>query len=64
MKVWTLVVDEERTVVTSVHRSDDDALEAFYVNYDPMGEFEESENRLQAIMDSCGLCVYIEEHEI
>lgn len=61
MEVWTLTVDDGSRIATSVHRSEREALDALYLNYDADGQHDRD---IQALIDAQGLVIYIDSHEV
>lgn len=62
MNVWTLTVDGDYEVTTSVHRSEDDAYNQLFAEYDPSGHVYRGD--LQKLLDGEGLVVKVEEHHL
>lgn len=58
--VWTLTVDDGKSIGTTVHPSEADALTALYEKYaDPNWPRDDF---IQGLIDTEGLVIYIEEH--
>ena len=58
MRIWTLTVDSNYSVSTTLHRSEEDATRALRDNFDPEGEYAD----VQALLDGQRITVWIEEH--
>ena len=60
-EIWTLTVDVDREIYTTVHSSEQDALRSLFENYDEVGEYG---GDLQALIDGQCLIVHIEAHTL
>lgn len=70
LTIWTLTVDDDNGLFTSVHLSEADAIQYVLDAYDPDGEFtgkpvtETPADDLQSVMDGRRLVVHIESHTV
>lgn len=63
MKITTLTVDTDDTIITTVHRNEAEAIEYLRENYDPDGDFGDDDEIVQHLCNN-GLCIYIEDHPL
>ena len=61
MILWTLTVDDTDQMVTSIHRTECEAIEALFNRFD-VGD--DPRDDLQTVMDAYRICVYIDFHEV
>ena len=65
MHVWTLTVDDPNAagIQTSVHASEEIAIAFLRSQFDPEGNFTNSEDVVQSFCDN-GFVIYIDEHAV
>jgi hypothetical protein len=57
--VWTLTVNHDKDIQTTVHHSESDAIKCLFDNFDPAKQYR---GDMQALMDGERLVIKIDEH--
>lgn len=59
--IHSLTTESDKSTVTTLHASEEDATASIFENFDSEGEYGDD---LQALMDAYGVVVHIEPHDV